>query len=137
MLKSRDQAMSAGEKQRNQAEANTNWTSEIRQCQQGRRGATKQRHSHPGEQRPGNVSRGETEQLSRGTPILESRDQVMSAGEKQSNQAEALTCWKEETRQCQEGRTKQHSRGTYQLKSRKHALSAEDKCSSQGKVLTG
>jgi len=55
-------------------------------------------------QRTGNVSRRETEQQSRGTHILESREQAMLAGVKQSNKAEALTDWKAENRQCQQGR---------------------------------
>ena len=57
MLESRDQAMSAGENK-----------------------ATKQRHLPTGEQRPGNFSRGKTEQQSRGTHRLNSRGQAISAG---------------------------------------------------------
>jgi len=99
-LEGRRQAMSAGEKQSNKAEVLTDWRAENRQCQQGRNRATKQRHSHPGKQRTGNVSRGETEQQSRGTHRLERKEQAMSAGEKPSNKAEALTNWRAGNRQC-------------------------------------
>jgi len=43
--------------------------------------ATKQRHSHPGQQRTGNVSRGETGQQIRGSHILKSKEQAMSVRE--------------------------------------------------------
>jgi len=79
--------MSAGEKQGNKAGVLTSWKAEHRQCQQGRNSATEQRHLPTGEQRTGNVTRIETEQQSRGTHILESREQAMSAAEKQSNKA--------------------------------------------------
>jgi len=151
--------MSAGEKQSNKAEALTNWRAENRQCQQGRNRATKQRHSPTGKQRTGNVSREETEQQSGGTHILESREKAMSAGEKQSNTAEALTSWKAENRQCQQGRnratkqrhlptgkqrtgnvsrgeTEQQNRGTYILKSREQVISAGEKQSNKAEALT-
>ena len=106
--------MSAGGKRSNEAEALTSCRAETRQCQQGRKRVAKQRHSHaeeqrtsnisrgqkratkqrhslPGKQRPDNVSREETEQLSADTHSLESRDQAISAEEKQGNQVEALT----------------------------------------------
>lgn len=46
------------------------------------------------------MSAGE-QQPARGSHILESRGQAMLTEEKHSNQADALTFWKAEDRQCQ------------------------------------
>ena len=82
---SRGQAMLAGENLGSQVKPLTSWKAENRQCHQKRNRVTKQRHSHPGKQRTGNVTRGETEKQSRGTHNLVSRKQAMSAGAKHSN----------------------------------------------------
>ena len=56
----------------------------------------------------GNISRTETEQVSRGTHTLESEEWAMSAEEKQSNlkQADALTNWKTKVGQHQQKRNR-------------------------------
>ena len=126
MLEIKDHAISAGEKQRNPAEANTNWRTETRQCQEGRRGLAKQRHLHTEEQRPGNVSRGDPEQQSRGAHILESRDQVMSAGEKQSNQGDHSLSGKQRPGNVSRAQTEEPSRGKYKLENTDQAMSAEE-----------
>ena len=60
MLKSRDQAMSAGEKQSNQSEAFTSCKADNKQYQQWNNKVIKQRHSQTGKQMTGNVSREAT-----------------------------------------------------------------------------
>ena len=95
-----------------QTEALTNWRGKERHHQQGKKRASKQRHSHPGEEdrqhqqgqkrasqqrhshsgegRIGSVRRSKREQASKGTHILKRR-QVAAAGTKESKQAETLT----------------------------------------------
>lgn len=123
------------EKHSNEAKAFTIWKAENKQCQLRKSIATKQRHSHPGKQRTGNVNRGETEP-SRVIHILESREQGMSTGEKQSNKVEKLTCWKAEDRQFHQGRNRATKQRHSQAEEQRTGNISWGKHSNQAEALT-
>src|SRR6266404_2725115 len=110
ILKSQGQASSEGSKSSSPQKPLTPWRAKDRYCQQGQNPAHHERHSLPGEQRTGVISRVEIWLTMEATHLLESQRQVLSAGSKSSSPQKPLTNWRAKDRCHQQGQNPAHHR---------------------------